>query len=139
MEQIGPGGIMQNLHLHNELEKAGVESACTRIGLSFNELFCCSTVEGNPYHAHTWIVKENADFLVINAVPAVSDQNRLFWEEWYLHKGEIHHHVLSLWRPHTYHAVFQAPSQDDIHPAPCFGSAWYVIEDPDMTPWLLRR
>jgi hypothetical protein len=128
-----------NQQLQNELEKADVELAFTRIGLNFKELFGSGSVQGNPYREHTWLVKESGGFLVVNAIPAVVDQDRLFWEEWYLNEGEIHHHVLSLWRPHTYHAVFQAPERDDLHPEYCFGSAWYVVEDPDMSPWLLRR
>jgi hypothetical protein len=89
----------------------------------------------------TEVKMSNNKFLVINAIPPSELQDHLFWEEWYLQKerGEIHHHVLSLWRPQSFNEVFRAPEFDEIHPEECFGRLWYVIEDPDKRPWLLRR
>ncbi len=47
---------------------------------------------------------------MINAIVEDAEQDRLFWEEWYLYEDEIHHHVLSLWRPPAYDEVFSALS-----------------------------
>ncbi|MCF7942501.1 MAG: hypothetical protein K9M84_12885 [Spirochaetia bacterium] len=121
-------------------ERAGVAQACEKIGLDFERIFAspaseCST---NPYRDHGWLVVEQEGFTVINAIIEDAEQDRLFWEEWYLHEGEIHHHVLSLWRPPAYDELFSAPAHDEIHPQQCFSKQWYVIEDPDMAPLLLR-
>jgi len=122
------------------LKKENIEKTCIEMHLDFGKIFPDSQdFDANPYRNHIWVVKQNADFLVINAIPREKDQDCLFWEEWYMHKGEVHHHILSLYRPLGYQEVFQAPESDDIHPSFCFGSRWYVIEDPDMSAVLLRR
>lgn len=129
-----------NNPLWGRLIASGVDAAMERIGLDFKKLFGdASLFACDPYRDHMWLVKENDEFLVVNAIPARENLDRLFWEEWYLNNDEVHHHVLTVWRPGTYDEVFHAPQSDGIHPEPCFGSTWYVIEDPDMTPWLLRR
>lgn len=147
-------------NLIEQLEKAGAPEAFAAIGLDYDTLFgSAEAFDQNPYRSHQWIVKEHGEFLVVNAIPPAELQDQLFWEEWYLQKadasrnaddpgkaeasrsadGEIHHHILTLWRPQTYHEIFTAPETDAVHPEPSFGQTWYVIEDPDMTPWLLRR
>lgn len=126
--------------LQEKLALMGVDKSFHRIGLDVAMLFADSKkLQENPYRNHHWVVKENGGFLVVNAIPSKEDQDHLFWEEWYLHAGEVHHHILSLWEPSVYQEVFQAPACDDIHPAQCFGSRWFVIEDVDMRPLLLRR
>lgn len=120
--------ILKNLKIDETIEK---------IGLDFDKVFPLSDI--NPYSNHTWIVKQNNDFLIVNAIPKETDVNKNFWEEWYLNKGEIHHHILTLWEPPYYDEVFSAPKNDDIHPSISFGRKWYVCEDSDMRAMLLRR
>jgi hypothetical protein len=130
------------IDLIRELTEKGVKRSFSALGLEFDDLFqAAGNFRQNPYRKHQWVVKENNKFLVINAIPPSELQDHLFWEEWYLQKerGEIHHHVLSLWRPQSFNEVFRAPEFDEIHPEECFGRLWYVIEDPDKRPWLLRR
>lgn len=122
------------------LQAKGIAEICRRLGLEFPEIFpLVGDLEENPYRDFIWIVKENQDFLVINAIPEREDQDHLFWEEWYSHKGEVHHHVLTLWQPQSFQEIFHAPESDDIHPEQCFSRSWYVIEDSDMRAMLLRR
>ncbi len=128
----------------HELEKLlraqGIDVTIKRLGLDFDTLFPgLENLVGNPYRHHTWLVKENHGFLVVNAIPDEKDQDHLFWEEWYSYNGEVHHHQLTLYKPFQHHEVFNAPASDDIHPPQCFGKAWYVVEDPDMRSLLLRR
>ncbi len=126
--------------LQKELTAMGVGKAFHRMGLEFEALFSgLKRLQENPYRNHQWVLKENEEYLVVNAIPSKEDQDHLFWEEWYLHAGKAHHHILSLWEPGAYQEVFHAPERDAIHPPQCFGSRWFVIEDADMRPLLLRR
>ncbi len=126
--------------LQKKLMQMGVTMAFQRIGIDIELLFAdFKKLQEDPYRNHSWVVKENEEYLVVNAIPNKEDQDHLFWEEWYLHAGEVHHHILSLWEPSVYQEVFQAPEHDDIHPSQCFGSRWFVVEDVDMRPLLLRR
>ena len=126
--------------LQKKLMQMGVTMAFQRIGLDVELLFAdLKKLQEDPYRNHSWVVKENEEYLVVNAIPSKEDQDHLFWEEWYFHAGEVHHHILSLWEPCVYQEVFHAPEHDDIHPSQCFGSRWFVIEDVDMRPLLLRR
>jgi len=122
------------------LRAQDVDVTIKRLGLDVDAIFPgLDTLVENPYRFHTWLVKENHGFLVVNAIPKEDDQDHLFWEEWYRYQGEVHHHLLSHWKPYLHHEVFTAPASDDIHPPQSFGKVWYVVEDPDMRSLLLRR
>ena len=126
--------------LLSQLQHAEVAETMKRFGFKMEDIFPgIDELKDNPYRKHTWIVKENHGYLVVNAIPEKEDQDHLFWEEWYAHAGEVHHHILSLWKPHMYHEIFSAPDSDDIHPSQCFSRNWYVVEDEDMRSLLLRR
>ena len=122
------------------LKKAGVDSACKEIGISFEKVFQTG-LSINPYQEHIWYINKNPKVVVFNAVPTEDKQDRLFWEEWFRMRDEntFHHHVLTRWRPKYYDEIYEAPEHDDIHPETTFGKKWYIINDFDMTPWLLRR
>ena len=75
---------------------------------------------------------------IVNAVPHKDMLEELLWEEWFRKDGKTRHHVLSLKRPNRYDEVFVAPEHDEVHPEVVFGRTWYIIEDPDMRPVLLR-
>ena len=129
---------MEKLIQH--LFSIGAEDYFRKMNLSVDELFSNSLIKSNPYSEHNWEIRENDQFIIVNAVPDIHLQDRLFWEEWYIFNSvEIHHHILSLWKPKSYDEIFECPKSDKIHPALTFGKRWYVIDDPDMTPWLLRR
>ena len=121
------------------LASIGADNYFEKMSLSINELFLSDTIETNPYSEHNWELREGGGFTVVNAIPDSDKQDRLFWEEWYVHQGEVHHHILSLYKPAHYDEIFVCPESDDIHPSLSFGKTWYVVEDPDMKPILLRR
>ncbi len=125
--------------LRRKLSANGCYDFFRRLDLDPEILFYSDMDIGNPYTDHEWVLKENDDFIIINAIPPLEKQNRLFWEEWFLHKGEIYHHVLTLWRPSRYDEIFECPDRDEIHPELSFGKTWYVQDEKDMTPMLLRR
>ena len=91
------------------------------------------------YGKHEWIVKNVPRFdTIINAVPSQEKIKEHPWEEWYVLENQIHHHVLYLIEPSSYDEIFNAPDFDDIHPPRTLGKSWYVINDKDMNPVLLR-
>ncbi len=129
---------MDTRRLEDVLQEEGVRAALAELGLDAGSVFG-GWKSANPYRNHRWLVKRTRDKLIVNAIPEEVDQDHLFWEEWYAEGGRTHHHVLSLWRPARHDAVFQAPSRDDEHPPLSFGKRWYVVDDPDMRAWLVRR
>ncbi|MBI9108946.1 MAG: hypothetical protein JEZ04_19540 [Spirochaetales bacterium] len=127
------------IKLTQYLASLGADNYFDEMKLSINELFLSDSIEINPYREHNWELRKAGGFTVVNAIPDADKQDRLFWEEWYVKDDEVHHHILSLYKPAKYDEVFVCPAKDDIHPALSFGKTWYVIEDPDMKPLLLRR
>ncbi len=121
------------------LASIGADNYFDEMGLSINEMFLSDTICINPYNLHNWELRKSGGFTVVNAIPDEDKQDKLFWEEWYIGEGEVHHHILTLYKPPHYDEVFVCPAKDDIHPALSFGKVWYVVEDPDMKPLLLRR
>ncbi|HOV63829.1 MAG TPA: hypothetical protein PLG43_08125 [Spirochaetia bacterium] len=120
------------------LEEKGVDRAFADLGLDVERLFPKDKLKDNLYADHIWKVVRVPGWIIINAVPPVEKQDTLFWEEWYLHEGKVFHHILSLWKPASYTEIFHAPQHDDVHPPEVFGKNWYVIDDPDMRPYLYR-
>jgi len=117
------------------MDTQALEQAFNRIGLDFRALFPAV----GPYEAHEWLVKSVPRYgTVINAVPPEDRIRSLPWEEWYRLEGRLHHHVLYLEKPPKHDEIFQAPEHDDIHPPRTLGRSWYVIDDLDMSPVLLR-
>lgn len=121
------------------LKKNGAEEYFDAMKLDMDELFASQSFDEDPYRDHNWEFRRNDSFIIVNAIPNADLQDRIFWEEWYIHDGEVHHHVLTLWRPKDFDEIFDCPESDDIHPALSFGKRWYVVEDPEMKPVLFRR
>ena len=124
------------------LREKNIDRAFKSLSLDFNTLFPLQRIEesGNPYKDYEWILKTAPRFnTVINAVPPDEKMDELPWEEWYVLNEVIHHHVLFLKEPPRYDEIFEAPDYDEIHPPRTLGKNWYVIEDPDMSPVLLRN
>lgn len=112
-----------------------LQRAFAGLGLDFHALFPST----GPYSEHEWLAKNVPRFgTIINAVPAEAQLSGLPWEEWYLLEGRRRHHVLYLKKPPKYDEIFEAPGHDEVHPRRTLGRKWYVIEDPDMSPVLLR-
>lgn len=123
------------------LKEKNVDEAFSVIGLNFDEYFTNKVAdkETNPYKDHEWIVKVVPVFgHVVNAVPIDEKMDELFWEEWFTKDGTIYHHILYLQEPARYDEIFEAPEHDDIHPERVLGKKWYVIDDKDLGPFLLR-
>jgi len=123
------------------LKEKGIDRSFSALGLDLFSLFpeknCKAATE--RYGQHEWLVKTVPKFgTIINAVPPNDKIDELPWEEWYILEGVNHHHVLYLKEPATYDELFEAPDADDIHPPRTLGKNWYVIDDPDMSPVLLR-
>ena len=47
----------------------------------------------------------------------------LFWEEWFILDGKVHHHILSIKEPVSFEKIYQAPDADEIHPPEVLGKA----------------
>jgi len=126
--------------LVSRLRSMGLEKKFEALGLDFEALFAMPPgTDRDPYEGYEWVVKKTGSFgTVINAVPPDERMGDLPWDEWFVLEGTRHHHVLYLEPPERYDEVFVAPEADDIHPPRTLGKRWYVIEDPDMTPALLR-
>jgi hypothetical protein len=117
------------------MDIALLERSFADLGLDFGVLF--PTTEA--YRDHEWIVKTIPRVgLIINAVPPDVKIRRLPWEEWYKLEGKLHHHVLYQKKPRKHDEIFDAPDHDEIHPPRTLGKKWFVIDDPDMSPVLLR-
>jgi hypothetical protein len=128
-------------NLIRTLKNCGVDKAFPLLQLDFSDLFEKRLTSGNAraYDQHEWVVRDVPVLgFVVNAVPRKNFLEELFWEEWFRRDGTTHHHLLTLKRPPRYDDVFVAPEHDDIHPEASFGRTWYVVEDPDMCPVLLR-
>ena len=124
-----------------KLQRQNVDMSFGKLGLDFEELFPDSllgSIDRN-YGKHQWIVRDVPRFnTVINAVPPDETLHELPWEEWFMLDGTLHHHVLYTKEPDHYDEIFDAPEHDDVHPPRTFGKKWYVIEDENMNPVLLR-
>jgi hypothetical protein len=136
--------------LISRLQSMGTDKDFAALGLDFASLFSGALRTADtashraadshePYEGYEWLTKKVPRFgTVINAVPPDERMKELPWEEWFVLEGELHHHVLYLGPPEHFDEIFAAPPADAIHPPRTFGKRWYVIEDPDMTPVLLR-
>jgi hypothetical protein len=127
--------------LKNELKRKNIDKSFQKLGLDFEELFpdrLLGRIDKN-YGQHQWFVRDVPRFnMVINAVPSDEKLHDLPWEEWYMLEGTLHHHVLYTKEPEHYDEIFDAPAHDDIHPPRTLVKKWYVIDDRDMSPVLLR-
>ncbi len=124
--------------LDEVLRDHGVQAAFADMGVDPATLFA-TELEENPYRDHRWIVKHTPNKVIVNAIPDQADLDHLFWEQWYTHRGQVHHQVLTLWQPSRHDGIFHAPAHDEEHPTVCSGKRWFVVEDTDLRPWLLRR
>jgi len=132
-------GAMANLI--DTLKARGVAQAFPLLQLDFSELFEKRFSRGNArvYDQHEWIVRDvPALGRIVNAVPKKSMLEELIWEEWFRKDGKTYHHILTLKRPARYDDVFVAPEHDEVHPEVTLGRTWYVVNDLDMSPVLLR-
>jgi hypothetical protein len=123
-------------------EYENIAKAFLDLGLNFKRFFPEDAINivNKIYKNYEWIVKSVPRFnKVINAVPPNEKMKELPWEEWFVLNSKIYHHVLYLKAPDQYDEIFNAPQIDDIHPVRTLGKIWYVIDDPDMSPVLLRR
>ena len=123
------------------LKEKDVDDAFAVIGLDFDASFANKLADSddNPYRDYEWVVKVVPVFgHVVNAVPVDEKMDTLFWEEWFTKDGTIYHHILYLKEPARYDEIFEAPEHDDIHPERVLGKNWYVIDDKDLSPVLLR-
>lgn len=123
------------------LKEKKVDDAFSVIGLDFDTYFTdkLADKETNLYKDHEWIIKVVPVYgHVVNVVPVDKKMDELFWEEWFTKDGTIYHHILYLKEPAQYDEIFEAPEHDDIHPERVLGKKWYVINDKDLSPVLLR-
>ncbi len=128
-------------NLIDTLKARGVAQAFPLLQLDFSELFEKRFTRGNArvYDHHEWIVRDAPPLgRIVHAVPRKSLLEELIWEEWFRKDGKTYHHVLTLKRPPRYDDVFIAPEHDEIHPEVTLGRTWYVVNDLDMSPVLLR-
>jgi hypothetical protein len=132
-------GDMANLI--DTLKARGVAQAFPLLQLDFSELFERRYTRGNArvYDHHEWVVRDVPVLgRIVNEVPKKPMLEELIWEEWFRKDGKTYHHILTLKRPPRYDDVFVAPEHDDVHPEITLGRTWYVVNDLDMSPVLLR-
>jgi hypothetical protein len=124
------------------LQQKKIDEDFRSLGFDVAELFASQNrgKDDNPYEEYEWLVKKGIPRFgtIINAVPPDAMIDQLPWEEWFVLEGKQIHHVLYLKEPHQYDEIFDAPQQDDIHPPRTLGKKWFVIDDQDMSPVLLR-
>jgi hypothetical protein len=119
------------------LRQAGVDTAAAAIGLDFNLFIQAGAVEA--YGDHHWLVMQHPVVgAVINAVPAIDRTGSVPWEEWFLMEGALHHHILYTVKHSTSTDTWQGELDDKLHPPEVLGPLWYVYNDSDATPLLLR-
>ena len=129
-------------NLMDTLKAHGVLTALASLRLDPVELFQkrITRETTHAYDHHDWEVRdEPLRGSVVSAVPRKLKIEELPWEEWLVKEGKAHHRILTLKRPSRYDDVFIAPDQDDTRPAAVLGRTWYVVDDPDLSPLLLRR
>ena len=140
VEWIEKGGQSMK-QVKADLKRKNIDKSFQKLGLQFEELFpdrLSAKIDKN-YEQHQWVVRDIPRFnTVINAVPPDEKLHELPWEEWYIFEGSVHHHVLYTKEPAQYDEIFDAPIHDDIHPPRTLGKKWYVIDDKNMSPVLLR-
>lgn len=67
--------------LLSQLQQAKVTETMKRFGFKMEDIFPgIDGLKENPYRKHTWVVKENNGYLVVNAIPEKDDQDHLFWK-----------------------------------------------------------
>jgi hypothetical protein len=123
------------------LRGSNIDRVFIDLGLDFDRLFPPEKMGAGytPYDGYEWIVKKVPRFnTIVNAVPPEDRLEELPWEEWYMYEHSTRHHVLYLQKPPRYDEIFEAPENDDVHPIRTLGKRWYVIDDRDMSPVLLR-
>lgn len=128
-------------NLIETLKTRGVDQAFT----SFN-LNICDLVEKHlspqsavAYDEHEWLVRDDP-FVgrVVSAVPPKSRIEELAWEQWFMKGGVLCHRILTIARPARYDDVFVAPDDNEKYPPAVLGRTWFVVNDPDLCPRLLR-
>ncbi len=127
-------------NLIETLKTRGVDQVFASFKLSFIDFFEKHTATATvAYENHDWLVRDDP-FIgrVVSAVPHRDKIEELPWEQWHVKGGAVHHRVLTTARPPRYDDVFVAPDDSDKFPAAILGRTWYVVEDPDMCPQMLR-
>jgi len=129
-------------NLMDTLKAHGVDRALASFRLDVEELFHKRITRGttHAYDHHEWVVRDDPlRGQVVSAVPRKAMIEDLPWEEWLVKEGKARHRILTLKRPSRYNDVFIAPDQDETRPSAVLGRTWYVVDDPDLSPLLLRR
>lgn len=111
------------------------------IGLSMRIVFP-DTLSLASYDRHRWMVTRQESYTIIHAVPDVSELESSFWEVWYAHNGaSALHHILYCYKPSIpYHDIFEVPPEPDgLLPEEVVGRTWYVVQDPSMMAWGVRK
>ncbi len=94
----------------------------------------------STYPGWTWTVRRCDEFpIILNALPPEGKLEELFWEEWFVLDGKVHHHILSVPEPVSFEKIFQAPDADEIHPPEVLGKRWYEQNYLNMEPVLFKK
>lgn len=128
------------MNLYRECKKTDeIISAFKELELSHDLIRHFSEIK-SYYTDWKWTIRKCDEFpIIINALPPVEEMEKYFWEEWYKQDNKVYHHILSLTEPDSYDQIFEAPQTDDIHPPEIMGKKWYVVEDKDMSLFLIRE
>ena len=138
--------------LEKILMKAGVDKACEKKGIDFDEVFLkhIKDKKVNPYKEYEWMVLDypNAD-TVIHAIPPADKTDTLPWEEWWVqdnshddrfnNKDDLHHLVVFTRKKGVFKNKTVFPEDDKVHPPSTAGKTWYWYDDPTHIPYFFWK
>lgn len=121
-----------------------LEGFCDRVGIDFHNNFekplHMSVAESNPYPQYRWEILPNTRIQtgVLHLVPSFTGDLPALWEEWFIDKEKIHHHVLRN-HPHDLATdTWFGEGADIDHPKEVLGITWHHSNDADLRPIRFR-
>ncbi len=124
--------------------RIALEEFCAHIGVAFPFVFekaleyCSSPLD--PYSDYRWVIIESSHipFGVLHLVPPLASLEPTLWEEWFMDRGGLHHHVL---RNHPHERatdIWSGELSDVEHPREVLGLQWHHFNDADLRPLKYR-
>ncbi len=127
-----------------KLTVAGIDLACQKLGLPFEEMFLEYCSGGQiPYGDYYWCVYTTTDprinpNIYIHAIPDPDASPDMPWEEWFVMEGTLEHHACYPQATARTNHIVNISLEDRDHPLYTMGKTWHWYIDPDLTPILYR-
>lgn len=123
-------------------EHAMVARAFGEMGLSFRAVFPDPLDQLIGYARHRFMVVKTKTHHQVHAIPPSDELESSFWEEWSLrYDGTPVHRVMFVNPPPVpYHDLLDLNHKMEGHfPKEVCGRKWYVVEEPSMFAWGVKR